>query len=646
MPTILNTDAVGFLVGTLRGWVRIFLTRNLDRCTILFMTNCIYKTGPCREQLSLLPPRVEDYVARDNPVRAIEAYVCALDLEKLGFRHAGGGVGAGQPSYDPADLLKAYLYGYLHRVRSSRRLEQEAQRNLELMWLLKGLTPGYRTIANFRRDNWAALKAANREFVLLLRELNLLGGELVAIDGAFFHGDASKASIKTKKRLAEQLACIDRDIEEYGKALASNDATEEVHSSGDEDGGSRHGGAVADKLAALMVRRAKAQADLDRLKDSGETQLSTTDADARLLSKRGHVVAGYNVQIAVDAKHKLIATSEVVNDGNDTGQLYEVAEAAKEALGVETLQAVADTGYYNGATLKECEEGGIIAYVPPPRRTGRLEEQGRFTHEAFGYDAEADVYRCPAGAALRPMNGVKTSPAGRQDVRYVSLKSVCKACHLRERCLGQKSDKRTIYRWQHEEVIDRHRERMKEAGSIDAPAGLPGRTSLRHAQMPRRLSPLPGPWLRQGARRMEPDGALLQSSPCDQHPRVRRVRRVFCHPGGREGDFVRSAPRHARHKPRHRLHEALLSQIGPKLSDPPLQLQHRNVTPRFLPSLFALPTLRDSRHCERSEAIHLSACEVTMDCIASLAMTWLQFQIRSRLLAAHCARGLHEPCPS
>lgn len=430
------------------------------------MTNRTYKSGPCREQMNLLPARVEDYVARDNPVRAIEAYVCALDLEKLGFRHAGGGLGAGQPSYDPADLLKAYLYGYLNRVRSSRRLEQEAQRNLELMWLLKGLTPGYRTIANFRRDNWAALKAANREFVLLLRELDLLGGELVAIDGAFFHGDASKASIKTKRRLAEQLARLDRDIEEYGNALTSNDASEEAHSSGDEDGGSRHGGAVADELAALMERRAKAKADLDRLKESGETQLSTTDADARLLSKRGQVVAGYNVQIAVDAKHKLIATSEVVNDGNDTGQLYEVAEAAKEALGVETLKAVADTGYYNGATLKECEEGGIVAYVAPPKRTGGLEEQGRFTHEAFGYDVEADVYRCPAGAALRPMNGVKTSPAGRQDVRYVSLKSVCKACHLRERCLGPKSDKRTIYRWQHEEVIDRHRERMKEAGTL------------------------------------------------------------------------------------------------------------------------------------------------------------------------------------
>lgn len=430
------------------------------------MTNRTYKTGRCRKQLILLPARVEDYVARDNPVRAIEAYVGTLDLKALGFRHAGGGMAAGQPSYDPADLLKAYLYGYLNRVRSSRRLEQEAQRNLELMWLLGGLTPGYRTIASFRRDNWAALKAANREFVLLLRELDLLGGELVAIDGAFFHGDASKASIKTKKRLAEQLAGIDRDIEEYGKSLVSNDATEEARSPEGEDGGSRNSGTIADKLAALIARRTKTKADLDRLKESGETQLSITDADARILSKRGQVVAGYNVQIAVDAKHKLIATSEVVNDGNDTGQLYEVAEAAKQALGVKTLKAVADTGYYNGATLKQCEEGGIVAYVASPKRTGGLEEQGRFTHEAFGYDAEANIYRCPAGEALRPMNGVKTSSSGRQDIRYVSLKSVCKACDLRAQCLGQKSAKRTIYRWVHEAVIDRHRERMKEAGTL------------------------------------------------------------------------------------------------------------------------------------------------------------------------------------
>src|SRR5258707_6357897 len=188
------------------------------------MTNRIFKVGQSREQGSFLPARIEDYVAPDNPVRAIEAYVCALDLAGFGFRHAEGDGGAGQPPYDPADLLKLYLYGYLNQVRSSRRLEREARRNVELMWLLKGLVPGYRTIGDFRKENRTALTAANRDFVVLARELDLLGGELVAIDGAFFRGDASKASIVTGKRLAEQLAALERDIEAYGASLEANDS--------------------------------------------------------------------------------------------------------------------------------------------------------------------------------------------------------------------------------------------------------------------------------------------------------------------------------------------------------------------------------------------------------------------------------------
>src|SRR3954471_9585734 len=174
------------------------------------MTNRPFKSGESRDQESLLPPRIEDYVGPDNPVRAIDSYVNALDLAKLGFRHAKRrGSGAGQPPYDPADLLKLYLYGYLNQIRSSRRLEREAGRNLELIWLLRNLKPGYRTIANFRKENWAGLKAVNRGFVLLLRELGLVGGSVVAIDGSFFHGDASKASIYTRKRLAEQIARLD-----------------------------------------------------------------------------------------------------------------------------------------------------------------------------------------------------------------------------------------------------------------------------------------------------------------------------------------------------------------------------------------------------------------------------------------------------
>src|SRR6202163_1890089 len=207
-------------------------------CTIRLMTNRTFKSGESREQPSLFPPRIEDYVGLDNPVRAIDSFVCALDLAKLGFRHADRRVVVGQPPYDPSDLLKLYLYGYINQIRSSRRLEREACRNLELIWLLKNLKPGYRTIANFRKENWAALKAANRSFVLLARELGLVGGTLVAVDGALFHGDASKASIFTRRKLAEQIANLDREIEAYGKSLEDNDATEaEQRPDGHGDGG-------------------------------------------------------------------------------------------------------------------------------------------------------------------------------------------------------------------------------------------------------------------------------------------------------------------------------------------------------------------------------------------------------------------------
>jgi transposase len=463
------------------------------------MTNHSFKSGPCRDQPSFLPPRVEDYVGRDNPVRAIDGYVASLDLDKVGFCHPGSGGGVGQPPYDPADLTKLYLYGYLNRIRSSRRLEREAGRNLELIWLMKGLMPGYRTIANFRKDNWAALKALNRDFVLVVRELGLVGGELVAIDGTFLHGDASKASITTHKKLAERLAALDRDIEAYGTMLTENDAAEATLP---QAGAAAGGEDISQKVAALMEKRAKVRADLARLEASGETQLSRTDEDARLLSKRGHTIAGYNVQIAVDDKHKLIVASEVVKDGNDTRQLYEMAKAAKEALGAETLTALADTGYYNSGALKACEEDGIVAYVPQAKRTARLEAQGRMSHEEFVYDAEANVYRCPGGALLKPTAGCKTNTGGRIEIRYVSRKSDCDACPLRSRCLSAKTPTRTVYRWEHEPVLERHRVRMNNADAqmrrrsalAEHPFGtLKCRAGYRHFLL-RGLSKVRGEW--------------------------------------------------------------------------------------------------------------------------------------------------------
>lgn len=408
----------------------------------------------------------------DNPVRAMESFVSALDLAMLGFRHAGrGSEEVGQPPYDPADLLRLYLYGYINQIRSSRRLEREACRNLELIWLLKNLKPGYRTIANFRKENWAALKAVNRHFVLLMRKLGLVGGSVVAIDGSFFHGDASKASIFTRKRLAEQIAKLDQEIEAYGKSLEDNDASEAMQRGKDRHDGPGNGGGgdgedIGAKVAALMARRSRAQGDLARLEESGETQLSLTDPDARLLVKSGQGVAGYNVQAAVDDKHMLIVASEVVNDSSDVGQLHAMAKAAKNTLEVETLQALADEGYYSSLELKACEDDGIVVYVPVPEGRGDLEKKGRLGLKQFAYDAVVDAYRCPAGEQLLAMKGRWQNASGRTEIRYASSTKACRVCPLKTNCLSPKASRRTIARWEHEDVLERHRDRMQGSGEL------------------------------------------------------------------------------------------------------------------------------------------------------------------------------------
>jgi len=377
----------------------------------------------------------------------------------------------GQPPYDPADLLKLYLYGYINQVRSSRRLEREACRNLELIWLLRNLRPGYRTIANFRKENWAALKAVNRGFVLLVRELGLVGGAVVAIDGSFFHGDASKASIFTRKRLAEQIAKLDLEIEAYGRSIEDNDAAEaneprKDRTDGPGAGSGGDGGDIGAKVSALMAKRLRAEADLARLEASGETQMSLTDPDARLLVKNGQGVAGYNVQSAVDDKHKLIVASEVVNASSDVGQLHAMAKAAKDVLEAEALQALADEGYYSSLELKACEDDGITAYVPVPESNGRLEKKGRFSLKDFSYDPAANAYRCPAGELLRPMEGHWQNASGRTEIRYASSTKICGACQLKARCLSPKASRRNIGRWEHEDVLERHRTRMQGAGDL------------------------------------------------------------------------------------------------------------------------------------------------------------------------------------
>ena len=329
-------------------------------------------------------------------------------------------------------------------------------RNIELMWLLRDLQPGYRTIGQFRSDNVGPLKQANRDFVMVLRALDLVGGEMVAIDGAFFDGNASKGSVVTRKRLDEQLAAVEREIEAYTAALDANDAAEAA----EPDAKPRPDEDVAGKLAALLAKRRAVAADVATLEASGQTQLSRTDADARLLSKNGQSVAGYNVQIAVDDKHKLIVAEEAVNDGNDTGQLHTMAQAACAAVGADTCRRWPIPAISTARRSRPAEDSGIEAFVPEPRRGKRLEAVGRFGIDAFVYDAAADAYRCPAGELLHAMGGGKLDQSGKLRISYASRRLVCSGCPKRQKCLSPQGDRRVIERWEHEDVIERHRRRM------------------------------------------------------------------------------------------------------------------------------------------------------------------------------------------
>ena len=406
--------------------------------------------GRDRAQTLLLPASVEDYVGADNPVRAIEAFVDGFDLAKAGFVRASA-KDTGRPGYHPGDLLKLYLYGYLNRVRSSRRLEAECHRNLEVIWLLRGLRPDFKTIADFRRENAPAFKAAFRHFVYLCRKLDLFGRELLAVDGTRLKAVNSQQRNFTREKLKTMLKNADARLAEYLADLAKADA---------QDGGPTMDvpsvGNLAEKIATLQKRRdgyAAIQAELER---TGESQVSLTDPDSRAMATYPKVGVGYNAQVAVDAKHQLIVEQEVTNLGSDLGQLAPTAIPAKEALGVETIQATADRGYYKGEDIAACEAAGIVAFVPKPLGRGAAASQGRFPKEAFTYDAAADVYRCPNGETLSPHGA--SSTRGHRLILYYHP-TACRRCPLQAQCTSNKRWRR-IARWEDEAVLDRMAERL------------------------------------------------------------------------------------------------------------------------------------------------------------------------------------------
>ncbi len=407
-----------------------------------------YIEGADRQQAWLLPERLEDYVHADNSVRFLDAFVDSLDLSALGFQRATAN-STGRPPYDPGDLLRLYLYGYLNRLRSSRRLEREAQRNVELLWLLRQLRPDFKTIADFRKDNLQPLRAVCREFTLLCRQLELFGGELVAIDGSKLRAVNSKRRNFSERKLRATLAEIDVKIEGYFQQLDAADAIE-------PNAAQPTAAQLQQKIEHLKQRRQQNAVRLEQLQTSGQTQVSLTDPDSRSMKVGQSTEVCYNVQTAVDAKHKLIVEHAVTNAVTDMGQLTPMATAAQQTLGVARLEVLADMGYYWGAQVKECADVGITCYIPKALTSANT-QQGLFGKERFAYDSEQDCYRCPAGQVLSYRSS--SLELGRPIRYYRAPVSVCRTCALKARCT-RNQEARRLSRWEHEDLLDQMQQRV------------------------------------------------------------------------------------------------------------------------------------------------------------------------------------------
>ncbi len=408
----------------------------------------IYGTG--RSDVLLFPEALDDYITAENPVRFIDAFVKSLDLVALGFTHATAAE-TGRPSYDPADLLRLYIYGYLNRVRSSRLLERETYRNVEVMWLTGKLTPDFKTIADFRKDNLTAIKAVCREFTLLCKKLELFGGELIAVDGSKFKAVNNRKRNFNEKRLAHLLAAIDEKIASYIKTLDEQDQQEVPVSP------TLTAEQLQQKIVALKERKTKYAGLSTELAESGEKQISLTDPEARaMVTHFGATDVCYNVQVAVDAKHKLIVEQEVTNAVTDREQLAEMATRAKQTLGVKDLEVIADMGYSDGGEIKRCEDQGITVYVAQPQ-TSANEKKGLFTKQDFTYLQERDCYVCPAKAELEFR--FASHEKGR-DIKYYAS-SACKQCQITDQCTTNKGGRR-LSRLVEEEASERAAKRVRD----------------------------------------------------------------------------------------------------------------------------------------------------------------------------------------
>jgi transposase len=413
--------------------------------------------GTHRDQTVLFPNTIDQYVEKENPIRFIDAFVDSLNQEKLGFKHSIP-ADTGRPSYNPSDLLKLYLYGYLNQVRSSRKLEKECHRNVEVMWLMKKLAPDHKTIADFRKENVDCIKGVFKEFVYLCRSLDLYGAQLVAIDGTKFKAVNSRSNNLNEKAVALRLKKTEEKIAEYLKEMDQNDTADSP-----EDESIKIDG-LNEKIGKLEEEKQRYEQIQNQMKATGQREVSLVDPDSRLMrvdSQRLEV--GYNIQTSVDAKRHLIVDFDVINNSTDHHQLVKDAMAAKQMLDVDQLDVVSDKGFYVEKDLRDCEAEGLRVFMPipavvnPHMRFGVPEPE--FYTDLFAYDSVRDVYTCPAGWE---MGFWKRSSKGKDVGGRLYRTRSCFFCSLRERCTRNKRG-RIIYRSEYEGSVERLRARLESS---------------------------------------------------------------------------------------------------------------------------------------------------------------------------------------
>lgn len=412
-----------------------------------------YIKGTERNQTVLFPESIDEYVEENNLVRFIEAFVDTLDMKELGFVYSEPKE-TGRKAYNPSSMLKLYIYGYIQKIRSSRRLEVETQRNIELMWLMEKLTPDFKTIADFRKDNIKSIKKVFREFTILCKRMNLFGKELTVIDGSKFKAVNSKDRCYTRNFLKSELKEIDENIEIYLKEIEKTDSNDQKPKKIEKV-------EIEETISKISKERAEIQKMLEEIESGEQAQISKTDNDSRMMKQPGGgYQVSYNAQISVDSKHHLIIENEVTNDGNDINQLSTMSEKSKEILGSESIKVVADTGYYKESEIEKCEKQKIECYVPSPNRS-RNEKVGKYGAEDFQYDAEKDIYICPEGKKLTYRSMYERDS---KQIRIYKC-SQFKQCPKKQNCTTSK-DNKVIHRSQYEQIAKEVQQRCRENPEI------------------------------------------------------------------------------------------------------------------------------------------------------------------------------------